>query len=468
MASKRGFTEEDFSCPVCRDVFKNPVIMKCSHSVCRACLDQFWETKGHRECPVCRKRISNSTPPSNLALKNLCETFLQERNLRASAAAHLCARHNQKLEVFCVEDLQPVCVACRDSAEHSNHNFTPIDGTTAGQYKEKMRTLLDELEKHIQTHPYSAVTCGLMANHIMTQARNTEQQIKVEFEKLHQFLLNEEAARIAALREEEEQKSQMMKEKISSPPATIRAIAEQMDADDITFLQNYKSTVERAHHTLQNLKEDSGALINVAKHLGNLKFRVWKKMQETVDYTPVTFDPNTAQAELVLSEDLTSVTLGNGKQQLPDNPERFDFFPNVLASEGFDSGTHCWDVDVEDVMDWTVGVMEEPLDRKKCAPAKTAHCSVECRFAMECAAYSPTQDHPFRDMSQMLRRIRVQLDYDCGTVSFSDPDTNTRLYTLTHAFTKRVFPFVQCLCNVSVMKILPVHTEVRVEPLQLT
>ena len=77
-----------------------------------------------------------------------------------------------------------------------------------------------------------------------TQAQHTERQIKEEFEKLHQFLRDEEAARIAALREEEEQKSQMMKEKIekmsreiSSLSDTIRAIEEQMGADDVTFLQ---------------------------------------------------------------------------------------------------------------------------------------------------------------------------------------------------------------------------------------
>src|SRR4029434_1738635 len=77
-----------------------------------------------------------------------------------------------------------------------------------------------------------------------TQTLNTEKQIKEEFEKLHQFLRDEEAARIAALWEEEEQKSQMMKEKIekmsreiSSLSDTIRAIEEEMGADDITFLQ---------------------------------------------------------------------------------------------------------------------------------------------------------------------------------------------------------------------------------------
>ena len=85
---------------------------------------------------------------------------------------------------------------------------------------------------------------------IQTQAQHTEKQIKEEFEELHQFLQDEEEARLAALREEEEQKSQMMKEKIekmsreiSSLSDTIRAIEEEMGADDITFLQVKTSPV---------------------------------------------------------------------------------------------------------------------------------------------------------------------------------------------------------------------------------
>ena len=79
---------------------------------------------------------------------------------------------------------------------------------------------------------------------IQTQTQHTEKQIKEEFEKLHQFLRDEEAARIVALREEEKQKSQMMKKKIekmsreiSSLSDTIRATEKEMEADDITFLQ---------------------------------------------------------------------------------------------------------------------------------------------------------------------------------------------------------------------------------------
>ncbi|XP_041930478.1 E3 ubiquitin-protein ligase TRIM35-like [Alosa sapidissima] len=143
---------------------------------------------------------------------------------------------------------------------------------------------------------------------------------------------------------------------ISSLSDTIRAIDDEMRADDITFLQTYKSTVERAQCTLQYPKRVSGALINVAKHLGNLKFRVWEKY--TV-LSPVTLDPNTAHALLTLSEDLASVSVREQRQQLPENPERFDSCLCVLGSEGFNSGTHRWDVEVGHSEVWLLGVKAE-------------------------------------------------------------------------------------------------------------
>ncbi|KAL2080810.1 hypothetical protein ACEWY4_022663 [Coilia grayii] len=466
MASK---SEEDLTCPVCCDIFKDPVVLSCSHSICKVCLQQFWDTKGSRECPVCRTKSSMEYPPISLTLKNLCEAFLKERSERASAGSEvLCSLHSEKLKLFCLKDKQPVCLVCRDSKKHTNHKFHPID-EAASDLKEELKLKLEPLQKKLKAFEEAKLTCDKTAQHIQSQTQHTEKQIREEFEKLHQFLRDEEAARIAALREEEEQKSQMMKEKIekmsreiSSLSDTIRAIEEEMEADDITFLQHYKSTVERAQCTLQDPERLSGALINVAKHLGNLKFRVWEKMQEIVQYTPVTLDPNTASPKVILSEDLTSVRRGDERQQLPDNPERFDYFASVLGSEGFNSGTHCWDVEVGENTWWGVGVMTESLQRKGELYSMTGYWYVYYYDGKYGACSTPL---PFTllTVKQKLQRIRVQLDWDRGELSFSDPDNNTHLHTLTHTFTERVFPYFNMAPTVSPLRMLAVKASVRVE-----
>ncbi|KAG7488307.1 hypothetical protein MATL_G00033450 [Megalops atlanticus] len=280
--------EEDLTCSICCDIFTDPVLLKCSHSFCRSCLQLCWEQDLSRKCPVCRRTTADNDPPSNLVLKNLCETFIKERSQRAARAGseELCSMHGEKLKLFCVDDEEPICVVCQTSERHENHKQRPIQ-EAAKKLKEELWIALKSLQMRLEAIEEVIQTCDQTTDKIKCQSECTAIVIREEFEKLHQFLQDEEEARLSAVIEEEKQKTELVKrmpEALENSKMclsnTIRAMEKDMGAEEITLLQNYKDIKSRTRHTVQDPLKVSAEEIDVAKHLDNLAETVIGKMLE--------------------------------------------------------------------------------------------------------------------------------------------------------------------------------------------
>ncbi|XP_030646321.1 zinc-binding protein A33-like [Chanos chanos] len=423
-------------CLLCSESLLHPVELSCKHSFCKECLRKHWDKKKSRKCPKCKRRSSKELPAAS-----------------QPKPEQLCHLHREKLKLFCLEDVEPICTMCRFSKVHSAHTFRPMD-EAALDLKEEIEPKVKPLKDRLSLFLNTKLACNQMVNYIKIQAQNTERQIKEEFEKLHQFLRDEEAARIAALREEEEEKIQMMKGKmdemrteISSLADVIKSIQEELYADDLSFLLNYKATVQRTQYTLRDPEVVSGVLINVAEHLGNLKFRVWEKMEEIVQYTPVILDPNTSHVNLTVSEDLLGVRFCGKAQLVPDNPERFKDCLWVVGSQGFDSGSHRWEVEVGENADWAVGVTTENR-RKRWGIWRGNYVNVQY------GAASSESHHTLLHVKD-LRKVRVKLDWDGGTVSFCDAVNEQLLHTFTHTFLEQVIPYFCVQSSGPPLRVLP-------------
>ncbi|KAL3975379.1 adenylate cyclase 3 [Sarotherodon galilaeus] len=459
MADRRTFLKSYLRCRVCSKIFRDPVSLGCSHSFCSNCLKTFWEQAKNKNCPICKRKSSKEHTEVNFALKELAESFAGRQKTESFRRERqdkewdgmLVCEHSNDPQLFCVDEQRAVCPVC-DFPHQQSHKLISVEEAVSvlrEQLKSDLKSLQDKRNKYKQVEE----TYNEMIQHSKKQLLSTERQIRAEFNKLQQFLKEEEESRLAALREEEEQKGRtisremkMIEEQISSLSDSISAVEKELQKHSMPFLSSYKDTQSRARaqSSVSDPQLVSGALIDVAKHLGNLSFRVWEKMKEKVHFSPVILDPNTAHPILCLSDDLTSVKYGDTKQQLPDNPERNANYANVFGSEGFSSEKHSWVVEVGDHPDWNIGLIKASTDRKGEYPVSPKN-GIWC-LVHRSGKYNNGDGQTVR-VKKSLQRIRVQLDYNRGEVSFYDPEDMTHIYTHRDTFAEKLFPYF-CIFNV--------------------
>ncbi|XP_008563858.1 PREDICTED: E3 ubiquitin-protein ligase TRIM17-like, partial [Galeopterus variegatus] len=133
--------QEEATCSICLDYFRDPVMTACGHNFCRDCICLSWEKakgkKGRRKqkgsfpCPECREMSPQRNLRSNRLLTKVAEMARQHLGLQKR---DLCQVHQEPLKLFCQEDQSPICVVCRESQKHRPHMVAPV-GEAVQEYK---------------------------------------------------------------------------------------------------------------------------------------------------------------------------------------------------------------------------------------------------------------------------------------------------------------------------------------------
>nr|XP_012422565.1 PREDICTED: butyrophilin subfamily 2 member A2-like [Odobenus rosmarus divergens] len=200
---------------------------------------------------------------------------------------------------------------------------------------------------------------------------------------------------------------------------------------------------EKDHHIKEQLQEE-------------LRWR--RALLQAAD---VVLDPDTAHPELFLTEDGRGVRRGPSRQSVPDNPKRFDCRPCVLGLESFSSGRHYWEVEVENVMVWAVGVCRDSVERKGEAllVPQNGFWILEMFGNQYRVLSSPERILPLKER---LRRVGVFLDYEAGDISFYNMRDRSHIYTCPRSpFSGPLRPFFRLGSDDSPLFICPAFTGAR-------
>ncbi|KAI5626117.1 finTRIM family, member 14 [Silurus asotus] len=91
MAAASISDQDQFNCPVCLELLKDPVTLHCGHSYCKVCINGFWDEKDQKKvysCPQCRETF---TPRPVLRRNNMLAEVVEKvkkNKLQAASAAH--------------------------------------------------------------------------------------------------------------------------------------------------------------------------------------------------------------------------------------------------------------------------------------------------------------------------------------------------------------------------------------------
>uniref|UniRef100_A0A8C1DL00 E3 ubiquitin-protein ligase TRIM39-like n=1 Tax=Cyprinus carpio carpio TaxID=630221 RepID=A0A8C1DL00_CYPCA len=461
------------SCPYCKETFKQRPDLKINTTL-RELVDHYKKKSPEKKpevlCDFCEERKLKALKSCLVCQSSYCETHL-EPHLRVTRLKkhklmdpvsnledYICQKHERPLDLFCRDDQTCVCSFCTET-DHKNHNTVPIEEESQEKKTELMKTqkdvqlMIQNRIKKIQDIKHSAEV----------RKRNTEKEKAVRVELFTDLIRSIERHQTELL--------EMMEEQQKAAEKQERELIEELE-QEITELKMRNTELEQLSHTEDHLhllqihsslcssrntrnwpeismKTDE-SLETLRRALTQLKDTIDEKLTLTVSTelkwmqqyaVDVTLDPDTAQPELILSDDGKQVRDGDIRQKLPDTPERFDPCPCVLGKEGFSSGRFYFEVQVKGKTDWDLGVARESINRKGLITARPSdgYWSVVLRNGDEYkACASPPVSLSLRVKPQ---RVGVFVDYEEGLVCFYDVESSSHIYSFTaQSFTEKLYP----------------------------
>ncbi|XP_004640221.1 E3 ubiquitin-protein ligase TRIM38-like [Octodon degus] len=448
MASAASLKEiqEIATCFLCSNLLDIPVSLDCGHSYCNLCLQTFCRKEALLKKVVCPQCLLPNNVNSWRHNKHLERIITVLRKMAETQSESECEEHGEPLRLFCEDDKQLICQRCEQAPEHQGHTTVPVEDACQG-YKEKLQKAVARL-RDLHTECMNQKT--LIRTQIAKWQKEIavqKQKVKVDFEKLHTFLHEEEKLWIWRLENEEEQMLRTLREneadlqqKSEEIMNHIQELEAKCQSSAQKLLQDVEETLSRACTVKLEAPKAFSMKVQTVCDVAELYLDV--KVMLRRHQASVTLDPDTAHPALTVSKDWRQVSYGCIQQNLKASSRRFTMLPCVLGCEGFSSGRHYFEVDVGEGTAWDVGVCMENVQRGFGMIQDPDSGFWAIRLCTEDSYVALTLPHTVLKLPERPLVVGVVLDCEAGAVSFYNMTSGSHIFTFPKAsFSGTLWPF---------------------------
>ncbi|KAM9315538.1 LOW QUALITY PROTEIN: uncharacterized protein PAF06_006506 [Gastrophryne carolinensis] len=457
-----------YSCPECREEYQERPALQRNRTLRNIAENLLTTPPDQVTTILCTYCIHSPVPAVKSCLH--CEASLCEDHLKVHSKSpeHVlldpttslenrkCSVHKEILKYYCTEDTTCICVSCSLAGEHRGHQVETLDEASRKK-KERLRDALQKLMTERQETEKRAQSLQERRREVQEEAAGETARVTAMFRDLRRRLEDLEKRVLSDISRQAEcralsdwiQQLEIKKAELSRKMGDMEALCHM--TDPLTVLQQLDTgdlcdTEEGGNEDRQRHDEqlhDGGGLdvagISHTLHTGLSD--IIRGVTGGVYIAPadILLDVNTAHNNLHISDDRKTVSLSHIKQNRPETPDRFQWGGRFInsASRSF-SSRHYWEVDVGGSDCWIVGMCYPSIDRggdQSVIGDNNKSWGLD-RYNNQ---YEVGHDSKVTAVGGGIssNRVRVELDYEAGLISFYDLcDPIRHLHTFTTTFTE--------------------------------
>ncbi|XP_062853453.1 zinc-binding protein A33 [Trichomycterus rosablanca] len=453
-------------CPACHNLFFYPVTLHCGHTFCLACLENSKTTEACEVQPCCLEcgveYHYNEFQERNLELGNIVEMYRSVITVETKDQVKpSCSNHEEKASNIvsnirekvangssvswddpCVHrsrlapvmtDIQAKIALVEDLLDKAKEKEIAVKASN-NVLKQKVSTALAEMVDLLKS--YSTTEMDLL----VAQLKPSEEIMETNVRKLLDLHRQ--------LKETKLQINTLLKEQDNAKFSIGIQVIEALAASLVVEPQKFEPSTEKEINTdMTNMCAD------MEQRNSDLRLKLgaaYRCLRSLINPSEVTFDPNTLHPNLVLSEDLKTVSFSVAKQPYTTGPQRFANLFQVLSSQSFSNGDHHWILQAEGCS-WVMGLCYEGLPRSGTGSGLESSSGAWCLmwFNNLIKAYDGGKETPLQLRTPFLQSLEIRLSFSNNSVEFYSISNvtgiKTHLYTFGVSLTEPVFLAVRMM-----------------------